>query len=155
MLVQVLSVSSSPVTGAVTSVALVRAGSGYQVGKAATIGGSGTGLIVYIPVINLGEGAAIGTIQYLWQVMFGGTSRISISDGGSTATFSGSTVMTANVTVGFGSLTSTAITALTVNGYMVPRPQGVTYSYTIAGLPEFGFDSSTGFVSGFDVGFFS
>jgi len=50
-----------------------------------------------------------------------------------------------------GSFTS-IIQDLITNGYIVPRPEGVLYTYDFAELPAFGFDLDNSFVAGFDVG---
>ena len=44
------------------------------------------------------------------------------------------------------------IADLILNGYMLPRPQGVLYTYSLAVLPMFGFDRGDSYVAGFDVG---
>lgn len=41
---------------------------------------------------------------------------------------------------------------LIVNGYIVPRPEGVLYNYVFGVLPFFGFGQAPGFVDGFGVG---
>ena len=38
------------------------------------------------------------------------------------------------------------------NGYIVPRPEGVLYTYTFAALPLFGFGAQNQFISGFGSG---
>ena len=38
------------------------------------------------------------------------------------------------------------------NGYIVPRPQAVEYTYVFSTLPVFGFDSNSAYVAGFDSG---
>jgi hypothetical protein len=43
---------------------------------------------------------------------------------------------------------------LILQGYIIPRPQGVLYNISIATLPMFGFDRNDSFVSGPDVGHF-
>ena len=50
-----------------------------------------------------------------------------------------------------GSFTS-IIQDLITNGYIVPRPEGVQYTYDFAELPAFGFDLNNSFIAGFDVG---
>jgi hypothetical protein len=47
---------------------------------------------------------------------------------------------------------STIAQELISNGYIVPRPEGVLYTYIFSELPIFGFDSAPGFIAGFDVG---
>jgi hypothetical protein len=41
---------------------------------------------------------------------------------------------------------------LIVNGYIVPRPEGVLYTFIFGALPFFGFGSSPGFIAGFGEG---
>jgi len=50
-----------------------------------------------------------------------------------------------------GSFTS-IIQDLIVNGYIVPRPEGVLYNYIFGDLPIFGTDESTAFIAGVDLG---
>lgn len=50
-----------------------------------------------------------------------------------------------------GSFTS-IIQDLITNGFIVPRPEGVEYTYDFAELPAFGFDLDNSYVAGFDVG---
>ncbi|HXR75146.1 MAG TPA: DUF2612 domain-containing protein [Bryobacteraceae bacterium] len=52
-----------------------------------------------------------------------------------------------------GAFTS-IIQDLILNGYMLPRPQGVLYNYSLADLPMLGFDRDDSFVAGFDGGRF-
>lgn len=58
--------------------------------------------------------------------------------------------MTATITItgAFTSITRDLI----LNGYIVPRPEGVQYTYVIGTLPFFGFGSSPGFIAGFGEG---
>lgn len=58
--------------------------------------------------------------------------------------------MTANIFM-VGTFTS-IIKDLILNGYIVPRPEGVLYNYEFVTLPAFGFGFSPGFISGFDTG---
>lgn len=58
--------------------------------------------------------------------------------------------MTADITL-TGSFTS-IIQDLITNGYIVPRPEGVLYTYIFGTLPFFGFGSSPGFIAGFGEG---
>lgn len=87
-----------------------------------------------------------GTIESLypiWQSLFpGGT--IAILDNQN---------MTATIILA-GSFTSITQDMIT-NGLIVPRPEGVLYTYTFAGLPIFGFDRNDAFIAGFDTGFFA
>lgn len=41
---------------------------------------------------------------------------------------------------------------LIINGYIVPRPEGVLYTYTFGDLPIFGADLNNAFVAGADLG---
>ena len=41
---------------------------------------------------------------------------------------------------------------LITHGYIVPRPEGVNYSYTFSTLPVFGTDESNAFIAGVDIG---
>ncbi len=47
---------------------------------------------------------------------------------------------------------SSIIVDLINNGYIVPRPQGVLYTYGYGDLPYFGYDQSDAFVGGYDAG---
>ncbi len=58
--------------------------------------------------------------------------------------------MTADITL-TGTFTS-IIQDLIVNGYVIPRPEGVLYTYLFGVLPFFGFGSSPGFIAGFGEG---
>lgn len=58
--------------------------------------------------------------------------------------------MTASITL-TGAFTS-IIQDLITNGYIVPRPEGVLYTYVFGVLPFFGFGSSPGFIAGFGEG---
>lgn len=58
--------------------------------------------------------------------------------------------MTVDITL-TGAFTS-IIQDLITNGYIVPRPEGVLYTYIFGTLPFFGFGSSPGFIAGFGEG---
>lgn len=58
--------------------------------------------------------------------------------------------MTATIVL-TGAFTS-IIQDLIVNGYIIPRPEGVLYNYVFGVLPFFGFGFSPGFIDGFDTG---
>lgn len=47
---------------------------------------------------------------------------------------------------------SSIVQDLIVNGYIVPRPEGVLYRYVFGTPPFFGFGSSPGFIAGFGTG---
>jgi len=82
----------------------------------------------------------IGSLYPIWQQLFpGGT--IVIEDNQN---------MTVTLTL-TGSFTS-IIQDLITNGYIVPRPEGVLYTYLFGTLPFFGFGSAPGYIAGFDTG---
>jgi hypothetical protein len=58
--------------------------------------------------------------------------------------------MTVSITLK-GTFTS-ILKDLITNGYIIPRPEGVLFSYTFPVLPAFGFGSSPGFIAGFGTG---
>jgi hypothetical protein len=80
------------------------------------------------------------SLYFIWQTLFPGGSII-IADNQN---------MTATIFLG-GSFTS-IVQDLITNGYIVPRPEGVEYTYDFAELPAFGFDLDNSYVAGFDVG---
>ncbi|CAK9249995.1 unnamed protein product [Sphagnum jensenii] len=47
---------------------------------------------------------------------------------------------------------SSIVLDLITNGYIIPRPQGVEYTYTTAPLPIFGADLNNAYVAGADLG---
>lgn len=61
--------------------------------------------------------------------------------------------MTVDVTV-TGSFTS-IIQDLIVNDYIVPRSEGVQYTYFLGTLPYFGFGSTPGYIAGFGEGYWA
>lgn len=82
----------------------------------------------------------IGNLYPIWQALFPGGSIIILDNQN----------MTADLTLigAFTSITQDLIT----NGYIVPRPEGVLYTYLFGELPFFGFGSSPGFIAGFGEG---
>lgn len=85
----------------------------------------------------------IDSLYPIWQTLFpGGT--IVIED---------NQTMSANIIL-TGTFTS-IIQDLISNGYIVPRPEGVLYTYQFTTLPAFGFGSSPGFIAGFGEGFWA
>jgi hypothetical protein len=150
--------------GAVTGLAVLTQGNGYHVasGLATTTGGPGTGLTVNIvqcvsPVLddttyrtalraqvakNHWNGQ-LASLQPIWRVIFpGGT--LSIQDNQN---------MTASVYLA-GSFSSVLIDMIE-NDMIVPRPQGVLFTFTLATMPMFGFDFNNAFIAGFDIGHFT
>lgn len=82
----------------------------------------------------------ISSLYALWAQLFPG-GKIIILDNQN---------MTADITLA-GSFTS-IIKDLITNGYIVPRPEGVLYTFLFGTLPFFGFGSSPGFIAGFGEG---
>jgi hypothetical protein len=82
----------------------------------------------------------IGSLYSVWQQLFPG-GVITIIDNQN---------MTADITMA-GSFTS-ILQDLITNGYIIPRPEGVLYTYLFGVTPYFGFDSLPGFIAGFDTG---
>lgn len=80
------------------------------------------------------------SLQSTWQTLFPG-GKIVIVDA---QNMSAAVVMS-------GVFTS-IIQDLITNGYIVPRPEAVEFSYSFATLPIFGFDENSSFIAGFDVG---
>lgn len=82
----------------------------------------------------------IDSLYAIWQQLFpGGT--IVIADNQN---------MTATIIL-VGTFTS-IIQDLIVNGYIVPRPEGVLYNYVFGTPPFFGFGEAVGFIEGFGTG---
>lgn len=84
----------------------------------------------------------IESLQPIWQSLFS-SGTIVIHDN---QDMSAIVILT-------GSFTS-IIQDLIVNGYIVPRPETVQYTYTFGELPILGFDSNNAFIAGFDSGHF-
>ena len=149
--------------GAVTGISLNAIGVNYSTANGvSTTGGTGGGLTLNItasagsPILddttyrqllqcrifqNHWNGQ-IDSLQAFWTGVFPGGSIV-IDDAQN---------MTATVIVS-GSFTP-IITDLIINGYIVPRPQAVLYTYLVPELPMLGFDESTPFIAGFDLGHF-
>jgi hypothetical protein len=88
---------------------------------------------------NQWDGTVDG-LQGVWESLFPG-GRLSINDNQNMS----ATVILSGA---FSSITQDLIT----NGLIIPRPEGVQYTFTFAALPLFGFDRTDAFVSGFDAG---
>ncbi len=82
----------------------------------------------------------ITSLYPIWQRLFPGGSIIIVDNQNMTATI-----------ILKGAFTS-IIQDLITNGYIVPRPEGVQYTYLFGSLPFFGFGSSPGFIAGFGQG---
>lgn len=86
----------------------------------------------------------IDSLYKLWLQLFPG-GRIVIEDNQN---------MTANIVM-TGSFTS-IVQDLISNGFIVPRPEGVLYTYSFGTLPAFGFDVvPNAFIAGFGQGFWN
>jgi len=84
----------------------------------------------------------IASVYPIWQTLFpGGT--IIIQDNQN---------MTAVISLA-GNFTS-IIQDMILNDLIVPRPDGVMYTYVFAKLPMFGYDVDTAYIAGYDAGFY-
>jgi hypothetical protein len=158
-----LHITSIGAGGAVTGLAVIEQGNGYVAATGLmTTGGSGTGLEVYIlttvsPVLDDANyrillqcriaqnhwNGQIDGIQAFWSTVFPGGTIIIQDHQNMTATV--------YVSAAFNSI----LEDLIVNGYIVPRPEGVLFNFVLAELPVFGFDQNSNYVAGFDIGKFS
>jgi hypothetical protein len=83
----------------------------------------------------------VGSLQGIWRALFPG-GRITILDG-----------QNMSAVVILSGTFSSIIQDLISNGYIVPKPETVLYTYTFAPLPIFGFSATNGdFIAGFDAG---
>jgi Protein of unknown function (DUF2612) len=82
----------------------------------------------------------IGSLQTIWQRLFPGGTIVIADQQNMTA-----------VIILIGTFTSIE-QDLIVNGYIVPRPEGVLYNYVFGEFPLFGFGDVPGFIAGFDTG---
>lgn len=126
---------------------------GSIVGASRTVGfqpSNGVSPVLDDPTYRLYIQAVIGQNQWdgtidglypLWAALFPGGSIV-IEDNQN---------MTASVvlTGGFTSIVKDLIT----NGYIVPRPEGVQYTYSFGTLPYFGFGYVSGYIAGFGTGY--
>ena len=85
----------------------------------------------------------IDGLQTAWTQLFPG-GRIAIEDAQN---------MSATIILA-GAFTS-ILQDLIVNGYIVPRPEGVLYNYSFSTLPIFGFDIANTYIAGFNTGHWS
>lgn len=82
------------------------------------------------------------SLQAIWTSLFpGGT--ITVND---------SQNMTATVLL--SGVFTPIVQSLITNGYIVPRPEGVLYTFTFSTLPALGFDRNDSYIAGFDTGKF-
>lgn len=82
----------------------------------------------------------IGSLQAIWRQLFS-TGNIIVADNQN---------MTATIFL-TGVFTS-IVQDLITNGWIVPRPEGVLYTYSFTTLPAFGFGDAPGFIAGFGEG---
>lgn len=82
----------------------------------------------------------IGSLYPIWQQLFPGGSIV-IEDNQNMSVY-------VTLVGAFNSITTDLIN----HGYIVPRPEGVEYTYLFGTLPYFGFGYSPGYVAGFDQG---
>jgi hypothetical protein len=161
--VKVKQVSLRPVVGRILAFTVSNPGSGYAIqNNVPTTGGHGTGATFNITAVSAATSAILEDGDYRillkakimqnqwdgranslyasWQQLFPG-GQLSIQDNQN---------MTATViaTGAFSDVTKSLIE----NGYIVPRPQGVLYTYVFPTLPAFGFDGDHTFIAGFDEG---
>jgi hypothetical protein len=97
-------------------------------------------ILLQASIFNNQWDGTLGSLNAFWPTLFSGGS-ISIDDGMN---------MTATVFV-TGALSS-ILTDLISNGFLVPRPQGVLYTYVLGTLPAFGVDFNNAYVAGVDYG---
>jgi len=83
----------------------------------------------------------LGALQSLWLRQFP-SGEIVVSDQQN---------MSATVFV-TGAFSSSILVDLVENGYLVPRPQGVQFTYIMPVLPILGCDQNTAFLAGVDLG---
>lgn len=91
---------------------------------------------------NIWSGQIADLVQ-LWQILFPGT-LIFVTD-------NQNMTMTVMLAGSFTAMTQDLIT----HGYIVPKPAGVGINYVYGHLPVFGYDSQDGYITGYDVGWWS
>ena len=82
----------------------------------------------------------IGSLYKVWQSLFP-SGNLVINDNQN---------MTATIIVA-GTFTSIILDLIT-NGYIIPRPEGVLYTYVTTTLPIFGADLNNSYIAGADLG---
>jgi hypothetical protein len=100
-------------------------------------------LLLRATIFNNSWDGTIGSLYPIWSQLFPG-GRITIVDNQN---------MTADVIItgNFNSIISDLIS----NGFIVPRPQTVAYTYLFGDLPLFGFGPNTTYIAGFGLGHWS
>jgi hypothetical protein len=82
----------------------------------------------------------IDSLYAVWAQLFPGTRFIFIDN------------MNMTATVEIAGVFTSILQDLITNGLIVPRPQGVEYTYSFATLPLFGVDLNNSIIAGVDVG---
>ena len=100
-------------------------------------------LLLYATIANAQWDGTVEALQPLWSQLFpGGLIRVVDNQN-----------MSATIALS-GTFTS-IVQDLITNGFIVPRPMGVQYTYIFAALPVFGTDESNSFIAGVDLGHIS
>jgi hypothetical protein len=98
----------------------------------------------------------INSLFNIWRSLFPTTSIIIADNQNMTATlFIGGVASTILLDMIAGYAVNGASSGTVQGGLIVPRPEGVQYSWILGGLPVFGFDLDNAFIAGFDVGHWS
>ena len=104
---------------------------------------------------NQWDGTPVG-LYALWTKLFP-TVRIVIADNQnmSATLFIGGLPSSIIIDMIAGYAVNGASSGAVYNSLIVPRPEGVEYSFELGNLPAFGFDLDNSYVAGFDVGHWS
>lgn len=97
-------------------------------------------LLLTATIFKLKWDGKIGSLYLIWKALFSQGSIV-INDNQN---------MSATIIIN-GSFTS-IIQDLIMNGYIVPRPEGVQYTYVVGELPMFGTDLDNTYIAGVDKG---
>lgn len=97
-------------------------------------------LLIQATIANNQWNGTQSELYPIWQNLFPGGNIIIVDNQNMSATIALSGVFTS------------IVQDLIVNGYIVPRPEGVAYNFTFATLPIFGTDENNAFIAGVDLG---
>ena len=98
----------------------------------------------------------IGSLYAIWATLFPTVSIVIADNQNMTATlFIGGLPSSVLIDMIAGFAVNVATSGVVRNGLIVPRPEGVEYSFDLGDLPAFGFDLDNAFIAGFDVGMWS
>jgi len=98
----------------------------------------------------------IGSLYAIWATLFPTVSIVIADNQNMTATlFIGGLPSSVLIDMIAGFAVNGATSGVVRNGLIVPRPEGVEYSFDLGDLPAFGFDLDNAFIAGFDVGMWS